>query len=85
MKNKIPDPIARAFQRYVRPYLPDVSFVTLHYLYFITTCGVATLIFWGAATPFRSVAFIDALFLTVSAMTEAGTSTPRDVNPKPGH
>lgn len=84
MKNKIPGPVAQIFQHYIRPYLPDVSFVSLHYLYFITTCGAATLIFWGASTPFQSVAFIDALFLTVSAMTEAGTLSPGDYTRKAG-
>ena len=60
---------------YIRPYLPDVSFITLHYLYFIVTTLVTSLIFWGSSTPFRSVSYVDSLFLTVSAMSEAGLNT----------
>jgi hypothetical protein len=47
----------------------------LHYLYFILTCFIASIIFWGSSTPPRSVRYVDSLFLAVSAMTEAGLNT----------
>lgn len=55
--------------------LPPRNFITLHYAYFIGTCLVASLIFWGSSTPPRSVAYVDSLFLVVSAMTLAGLNT----------
>ena len=36
---------------------------------------VSSVIFWGSSTPPRSISYIDSLFLTVSAMTEAGLNT----------
>jgi hypothetical protein len=56
--------------RAIRRALPPVNFITLHYAYFVITCLLASLIFWGSSTT-THVAFIDALFLCVSAMTEA--------------
>jgi hypothetical protein len=61
--------------RIVRSYLPELNFITIHYLYFIFTSLISAVIFWGSSTPFRSVSFADSLFLTVSAMTEAGLNT----------
>lgn len=57
--------------RAVRGYLPPLNFITIHYAYFIGTCLVSAVIFWGASTPARSVSFNDSLFLVVSAMTLA--------------
>ena len=61
--------------RFLRRQLPPLNFITIHYAYFIVTCLVCALILWGSATPFRSLDFTDALFLSVSAMTEAGLNT----------
>lgn len=58
--------------RQVRRWLPPCNFITLHYAYFIVTCMIASVIFWGASTPKGSVRYIDALFLCVSAMTLSG-------------
>lgn len=58
--------------RQVRRWLPPCNFITLHYAYFIVTCMIASVIFWGASTPKQSVRYIDALFLVVSAMTLSG-------------
>ena len=66
--------MARLLNR-VRGHLPPFNFITLHYAYFICSCLVAAVIFWGTSTPPQSVTFTDALFLTVSAMTEAGLNT----------
>jgi hypothetical protein len=59
----------------LRSQVPELNFITLHYIYFITTCLLSAIIFWGASTPARSVSFTDSLFLTVSAMTLAGLNT----------
>ena len=59
----------------LQEHLPPINFVTLHYVYFIGTCIISALIFWGASTPSQSISFTDALFLTVSAMTESGLNT----------
>ena len=61
--------------RWIYAHLPEPNFITLHYLYFILTTLICGIIFWGSSTPPRSVRFIDSLFLTVSAMTEAGLNT----------
>ncbi|KAK6440145.1 hypothetical protein LTR95_003639 [Oleoguttula sp. CCFEE 5521] len=61
--------------RYARTWLPPLNFITIHYFYFLATCTLATLIFWGASTPARSVSFVDSVFLVTSAMTLAGLNT----------
>ncbi|KIW08770.1 uncharacterized protein PV09_00708 [Verruconis gallopava] len=65
----------RRFGRKARSYLPELNFITLHYLYFIVTTLVSAGIIYGSSTPSHSVQFVDALFLAVSAMTEAGLNT----------
>ena len=60
---------------FLRAHPPKADFITLHYAYFIITCLVFSVIFWGSATPARSVSYTDSLFLTVSAMTLAGLNT----------
>ncbi|EXJ93809.1 hypothetical protein A1O1_02202 [Capronia coronata CBS 617.96] len=64
-----------SFNNHVRSYLPTLSFINLHYLYFGATCLLASVIFWGSSTPSQSVSYIDSLFLCISAMTEAGLNT----------
>lgn len=64
----------RTFQA-LRRCLPELNFLTLHYAYFTFTSLLTAIILWGSSTPFRSVKFIDAFFLTSSAMTEAGLNT----------
>lgn len=61
--------------RILRRQLPPLNFITIHYLYFIITCMLSSVIIWGSATPFRSLSYTNALFLSVSAMTEAGLNT----------
>ena len=56
-------------------YLPPLNFITLHYAYFIGTCMLCSVIFWGSSTPAKSVTYTDSLFLVVSAMTLAGLNT----------
>lgn len=74
LRRCIPAPVAK-FHEHLRPHLPERSFITVHYTYFICTCMVSSLIIWGSATPFRSVSYTDSLFLAVSAMTLAGLNT----------
>ncbi|OAP65026.1 hypothetical protein AYL99_00998 [Fonsecaea erecta] len=66
---------AALFRRHALAALSEFSFINWHYLYFIVTCLVSSLIFWGSSTPARSVSYVDSLFLCVSAMTEAGLNT----------
>lgn len=67
-------PVRRS-ARVLRRNLPPLNFITLHYAYFIITCLLSAVIFWGASTPAKSVTFTDSLFLCVSAMTLAGLNT----------
>ncbi|KAK8208556.1 cation transport protein-domain-containing protein [Phyllosticta capitalensis] len=67
-------PVSRTL-RIVRRNLPPLNFITLHYAYFIFTCLISAIIFWGASTPARSVNFTDSVFLCVSAMTLTGLNT----------
>ncbi|EME46044.1 hypothetical protein DOTSEDRAFT_70137 [Dothistroma septosporum NZE10] len=62
--------------RWIRKHLlPPLNFITIHYTYFIVSCMVSAVIIWGSSSPAHSVEFIDALFLSISAMTEAGLNT----------
>lgn len=70
----LPSPLVRPW-RLIRRHLPARNFLTLHYTYFVTTCLVSAVIFWGASTPTHSVEFVDALFMVVSAMTLSGLGT----------
>lgn len=63
--------------RAIMAVLPPFNFLTLHYVYFIATCLVGSVIFYLSSTPWRSVAYVDAIFLCVSAMTGAGLNTVR--------
>ncbi|RDW75915.1 hypothetical protein BP5796_06736 [Coleophoma crateriformis] len=67
--------IERDLTSRIRSYLPPMNFITLHYLYFISVCLVASAVFWGSSEPKKSIAYTDCLFLVVSAMTEAGLNT----------
>ncbi|CAI7629852.1 unnamed protein product [Penicillium glandicola] len=55
--------------------LPPLNFLTLHYLYFIATCIITSIIFYLTSTPWLSVGYVDSIFLCVSAMTGAGLNT----------
>ncbi|ROW14192.1 hypothetical protein VPNG_04333 [Cytospora leucostoma] len=59
----------------LRALLPPLNFITIHYAYFIVVTLAASLIFWGSSDPHLSIDYADSLFLTVSAMTEAGLNT----------
>ncbi|KAI4602465.1 hypothetical protein KJ359_009709 [Pestalotiopsis sp. 9143b] len=59
----------------VRPYLPPVNFITLHYAYFIVTAIVGALVFWGSSAPQYSIGWWDSLFMVMSALTASGLNT----------
>lgn len=54
----------------VKPYLPPLNFITIHYLYFIGTSLVTSIIFYCTSTPAWNITYTDSLFLVISAMTE---------------
>jgi hypothetical protein len=56
-------------------HLPELNFITLHYSYFILSCIVTSVIFYGSSDPAFSISYTDSLFLVVSAITEAGLNT----------
>lgn len=70
-----PPPLVAHILPTISVHLPPRNFITLHYAYFIGTCLVASLIFWGSSTPPRSISYTDSLFFAVSAMTLAGLNT----------
>ncbi|KAG8160329.1 hypothetical protein KVR01_009865 [Diaporthe batatas] len=59
----------------VRPYLPPVNFITMHYAYFILVGLIFAAIFYGLSQPDHSVSFVDSLFLVLSAFTTSGLNT----------
>ncbi len=71
---RFPPRLSRVY-RAIAVHLPPANFITLHYAYFIGTCLLSSIIFWGSSTPPRSISYTDSLFLTVSAMSLAGLNT----------
>ncbi|KAJ4393141.1 hypothetical protein N0V93_002348 [Gnomoniopsis smithogilvyi] len=71
----IEHPRATQILRELRGFLPPLNFITLHYAYFIVVVLLTSVIFWGSSNPAHSISYTDSLFLTVSAMTEAGLNT----------
>ncbi|EAT78542.2 hypothetical protein HBH56_222050 [Parastagonospora nodorum] len=59
----------------VKPYVPPINFITLHYAYFISMTLLGSLIFWGASHPARSIGWWDSMFMVMSAMTATGLNT----------
>lgn len=59
----------------VRPYLPPVNFITMHYAYFIFVGLIFAGIFYGLSNPTHSVSFVDSLFLVLSSFTTSGLNT----------
>lgn len=59
----------------VRPYLPPVNFITVHYTYFIITALLGSAIFYGTSSPPYSVGWWDSLFMVTSALTGSGLNS----------
>ncbi len=58
-----------------RPRAPRLTFLRLHWIYFVTTCLFCSVIFWASAKPHGSVSYTDSLFLVVAAMSLAGMNS----------
>lgn len=56
-------------------WVPPANFITIHYIYFVATCLLASIIFYGSSTSTFRVSYVDSLFLVISAMTESGLNT----------
>ncbi|KAK4118397.1 TrkH-domain-containing protein [Parathielavia appendiculata] len=60
----------------IRPYLPPINFITVHYAYFILSCLFFALVFWGCGSPSSlQISFLDSLYLCMSALTSTGMNT----------
>ncbi|KAL2126393.1 hypothetical protein VTI74DRAFT_1008 [Chaetomium olivicolor] len=60
----------------IRPYLPPINFITVHYAYFILSCLLFALVFWGCGSPSSlQISFLDSLYLSMSALTSTGMNT----------
>ncbi|KAF2706058.1 TrkH-domain-containing protein [Pleomassaria siparia CBS 279.74] len=59
----------------VKPYLPPINFITIHYAYFIGLTIAGTLIFWGSSSPAYSIGWWDSMFMVMSALTASGLNT----------
>jgi hypothetical protein len=64
----------------LKSWLPPLNFITIHYIYFLTTCLITSLIFYGCGSKGEKelnggIGYTDCVFLVVSAMTEAGLNT----------
>lgn len=61
----------------VRPWLPPLNFVTLHYGYFVIVSLIFSVFFYASsdADEREDVSYVDSLFLVVSAITNTGLNT----------
>jgi hypothetical protein len=60
----------------IRPYLPPINFITVHYAYFIFSCLFFALVFWGSGSPSSlNISFLDSVYLSMSALTSTGMNT----------
>lgn len=71
----MPDPPQRSWTARVRKHLPPLTFISIHYAYFIVFAMIGSVIFWKSSSDQRPVSYVDSLFLIVSAMTLAGLNT----------
>ncbi|CEJ80602.1 hypothetical protein VHEMI00776 [[Torrubiella] hemipterigena] len=71
----MPDPPQRSWTARVRKHLPPLTFISIHYAYFIVFAMIGSVIFWKSSSDERPVSYVDSLFLIVSAMTLAGLNT----------
>ncbi|KAK4246928.1 cation transport protein-domain-containing protein [Corynascus novoguineensis] len=66
---------AERFEK-IRPYLPPINFITVHYAYFIFSCLFFALVFWGCGSSSTlKISFLDSLFMMTSALTSTGLNT----------
>lgn len=69
---KMSRPVQCAKSR-VSAFIARRSFLTFHWTYFLAICTVFSLIFW--LSSHGSVAYIDSLFMVISAMSLTGMNT----------
>ncbi|KAL3425030.1 cation transporter [Phlyctema vagabunda] len=55
--------------------VPRINFLTIHYVSFICTILLFSIIFWASSPQPRQVSYVNSLFMTASAMTETGLHT----------
>jgi hypothetical protein len=72
--NRLPAPLDGRLRMF-SPFLPRKNFMSVHYVYFLGTILLSSTIFWATAQPYKSIDFVDCLFMAASAMTETGLST----------
>ena len=58
----------------------EVSFVSLHYAYFIVTSLIGSVILYTTSSQIIDLHYVDALFMSCSAMVGTGLNVVR-----PGH
>ncbi|KAL8375636.1 hypothetical protein RB595_006964 [Gaeumannomyces hyphopodioides] len=70
------DAWARAYPG-IKPYLPPVNFITIHYSYFIFFGLVMSAVFFALSDreDFTTLSFIDSWFLIMSSFTGSGLNT----------
>ncbi|ROW08609.1 hypothetical protein VPNG_06205 [Cytospora leucostoma] len=68
---RVADGLANAWST-VRPYLPPINFITMHYAYFIFLGLIFAIILWGTAQNPGDISFMDSLYLVASAFTTSG-------------
>lgn len=54
-----------------RGHFPRLTFIRLHWAYFLITCLISSAIFYAASTR-THIQYVDSLFLVIAAMTQAG-------------
>ncbi|KAL2024238.1 hypothetical protein VTK56DRAFT_9394 [Thermocarpiscus australiensis] len=68
-------PLAERFAK-IRPYLPPINFITVHYAYFILVGLVFSLILWGTSSPSSlKLSYTDSFYLSMSAISSTGMNT----------
>lgn len=59
------------------PALLELDFLTLHYAYFVLTSAIGSVILYTTSTRIHNLHYVDALFMSFSAMTGTGLNVVR--------
>jgi len=51
------------------------NFITFHWIYYLLTCLISSVLFWSVSTPNGSILYVDSLFMVISAMSLTGLNT----------
>lgn len=60
------------FKRWCSTF-PRPTFLVLHWVYFIVTCFISSLLFWCINST--DISYVNSIFMVVAAMTQAGLNT----------